>query len=249
MLGLGTTIPKTGKLGVHDLGIVTSNLVLKHNYDLSSVQPLSDGAASFNESGDDYITMGDQSNLSFGTGSFSVSCWVNSVQTGATRFILSKKGHSGVAGVGYALYLGNSGQDWVFNVADGSDYKTVYLDLDSTANQWHHLCGTFDGVAKTARMYLDGVLVDTDTNTNIGDIDTTQPFQIGRAAADSTYSWDGYVCNVGVWDAILSQTEIKSIMWKNYSQLNADEVGNLVSWWNLSANAKDYHSTNHGTLT
>ena len=227
MLGIGTSIQKVSGTRIV-AGTTTGNLVLKHNYTLNSVQPLSDGAALLVASGDDYITMGDQSNLSFGTGSFSVSCWVNSVQTGATRFIVSKKGSSGVAGVGYALYLGNSGKNWVFNVGDGSDYKTVFLDLDSTANQWHHLCGTFDGVAKTARMYLDGVLVDTDTNTNIGDIDTAQPFQIGRAAAVTASDWDGYVCNVGVWGAILSQAQVKSIMWKKYSQLTSDETASLV---------------------
>ena len=45
-------------------------------------------------------------------------------------------------------------------------------------------------------------------------------------------------------------------MWKNYAGLtNGDKdagttgSSNLVSWWNLSANANDDHGSNNGTLT
>jgi hypothetical protein len=261
MLGLGSNISKTGKLGVHDLGIVTSNLVLKHNYDLSSVQLVSDGAASFVSSGNDYITMGDQSSLSFSTGSFSVSCWVNLHQTGTTtNFVVSKKAGASIDDVGYALYLGNAGTDWIFSASDGTNYAAPATAVNQNANQWYHLCGTFDGVAKTAKLYVDGVKVSVITDTNIEDIDTTQPFEIGKTGADVSYDTSGYVCNVGVWNDVLSQAQVKSIMWKKYSDLISSETARLVSWWNLdeetdtngtvggTGGVKDHKGSNHGTL-
>ena len=39
-------------------------------------------------------------------------------------------------------------------------------------------------------------------------------------------------------------------MWKKYAQLTSDETADLVSWWNLSADAKDSTANaNNGTLS
>ena len=50
-LGIGASLPRSG---IVTPGIVTDNLVLKHNYAKSSVVPVSDGAAYFDGT-DDYI--------------------------------------------------------------------------------------------------------------------------------------------------------------------------------------------------
>ena len=233
MLGLGSNLIKAGT-GVK--GIVTDNLVLRHGYAVNPVQPLSDGAAFFVSSANDYVTMGDASDLSFGTGSFSVAAWVNTNQTGATRQFLGKRAGVAVANQGFSLYLGNSGTDWVLNVADGTDYIAVATTTEANANQWYHVCGTFDGVAKTAKLYVDGVLAATTTNTDVGDVDVSNAFIIGGGSdSTSTQKWDGYVCNTGTWNAILSQAQVKSIMNKNYDSLSASEKTDLVSWWNLDS--------------
>ena len=65
-LGLGNNLSRTGMVTP---GIITDNLVLKHNYSAGSVVPISDGAAYLNESNADYITMGDVSNFSDADGS------------------------------------------------------------------------------------------------------------------------------------------------------------------------------------
>jgi len=231
MLGLGSNLTKGGA-GAKT--IVTDSLVLKHNYSAGAVQPLSDGAASFVASGDDAISMGDQDNLSFGTGSFSTSCWVNVNAKGATQFILSKKADASYSGNGYALALGNTGTDWTFGVSDGSTVLYPATAVEPNANQWYHLCGTFNTTTNVATLYVDGVLTSTSTGS-VGDVDTAQPFQIGRAGTSTTTDFDGYICNVGVWSAALSQAQVKSIMNKNYAGLTASEKTDLVSWWNLDS--------------
>ena len=246
MLGLGTNIIRSA--GVKT--IVTDSLVLKHNYALSPVQPLSAGAAYFVGSNTDYITMGDPTNLNMGEGSFSVSCWVNTAQTGTTNFVLSKAdGMNTGAGnaKGFALYFGNTGTDWIFWVSDGTEVCLAQTTVAANANQWYHVCGTFDkSGTDTVTLYVDGVLIGSSAQA-LGDIDVTDNFLIGGAG--TTYDWDGYVCNIGVWSAVLTQAEVKSIMNKNYAGLTSSEKTDLVSWWNLSADANDNHGSNNGTLS
>ena len=234
-LGLGTSLTSSGlKVASH----VTSNLKMLHRYNTGSVVPLSDGAAYFDAANNNYVAIGNQSNLSFGTGSFSVACWVLTTQTGTTSFILGKGSSTSTASsVGYALYFGNSGTDWVFSVGDGTDYALAQTNSLPTrnTNQWYHVCGTWDGSTKTAKIYQDGVLIDTDTDTDVGDIDNSDAFDIGRLDASTSNDWTGYVCNAGVWSGVLTQAQIKSIMWKNYAGLTDSEKTNLVSWWNLDS--------------
>ncbi len=233
MLGLGSNISKLPSSGAT---IITDNLVLRHQYMLNPVQPLSDGAAYFVGSNTDYITMGDQTNLNMGEGSFSVSCWVKSVQTGTTNFVVSKSdGQHTAAGndKGFALYLGDSGTDWTFWVSDGTNRGLVQTAVAANANQWYHVCGTFDtSGTDTVTLYVDGVLIGSEVQA-LGDIDVSDNFLIGGGG--TTYDWDGYVCNVGLWDAVLTQAQIKSIMWKDYVGLSASEKTDLVSWWNLDS--------------
>ena len=238
-LGLGTSLTSSGlKVASH----VTSNLKMLHRYNTGSVVPLSDGAAYFDAANNNYVAIGNQSNLSFGTGSFSVACWVLTTQTGTTSFILGKGSSTSTASsVGYALYFGNSGTDWVFSVGDGTDYALAQTNSLPTrnTNQWYHVCGTWDGSTKTAKIYQDGVLIDTDTDTDVGDIDNSDAFDIGRLDASTSNDWTGYVCNAGVWSGVLTQAQIKSIMWKNYAGLIDSEKTNLVSWWNLDSTIDD----------
>ena len=77
-LGLGSNLSKTG---LTTPGIVTDNLVLKHNYNAGSVIPVSDGAAYF-DGADDYITMGDTTSFD-GKDNLTISAWVKFLDTNA----------------------------------------------------------------------------------------------------------------------------------------------------------------------
>ena len=77
MLGLGSSLTKSSKIRKR---IVRNNLVLKHDYNAGGIEQVSTGAAFFTASGNDYITINNNASLNPGTGSFSISCWVNSNQ-------------------------------------------------------------------------------------------------------------------------------------------------------------------------
>ena len=261
MLGLGSSLTKSSKIRKR---IVRNNLVLKHDYNAGGVEQVSTGAAFFTASGNDYITINNNASLNPGTGSFSISCWVNSNQKGTSSFVVGKgdNTNTGVGvGTGFALYLGNTGSDWVFWVGDGSQRAIQHTSTEANANQWYHLCGTFDtSGTDTAKLYVDGVLIGSNAQA-LGDIDVSDNFDIGRIGGSTSYDWDGYICNVGFWKGrVLSQAEIKSIMWKNYADLTSAETTSLSSWWNLdstigesattatSTRASTFVLDNHGSL-
>ena len=243
MIGLGSSIAKPGKIGKR---IIRDGLVLKHDYNAGAVEPCSTGAAYFDDSANDYISIGNPANLNMGDGSFSVSCWARSIpgdHTTNADFVLGKAdGAATAAGSdeGYGLYLGDGRTDWVFWVSDGTGAGKAQATVATNANQWYHLCGTFDG-SRTVKLYVDGVLVNTGTAVNsgasavdLGNIDVSNDFNIGRVASATSYDFAGYICNVGTWKGVvLTQPQVKSIMLKDYAALSSSEKTNLVGWWNL----------------
>ena len=238
-------------------GIVTDNLVLKHKYDAGSVMPVSDGAASFDGT-DDYINCGSDSSIDMGTSAFSITFWayLNVIE----NLCLVGKGPSlssttdGTSGWAISVYGTN--KNVYFDMNTGSNPATrnvVYTDTDVlTANKWYHIAvvrPASNGMGR--KIYIDGVDKTDVSQNGISDAgDAGVDLWFGDVPTVGQRELNGYMCNVGIWkDRVLTEAEIKSIMNKNYAGLTTSEKTNLVSWWNLSADANDSHGSNHGTLS
>ena len=224
-LGLGASLNKTGLVTP---GIVTDNLVMKHNYSAGAVVPVSDGAAYF-DGDNDYINT--SAILSSGT-TLSVACWIKPSGTeNAYMGLMAPK-----------ITDTYSYQKWLLRRNDSNEYEFIvdwssHTEIASTLiedGKWHHLCGTYDGT--TIKLYLDGVLHDTETEAS-HDISCDLGMVLGNywvhTNSVGSYWYDGYMCNAGVWTGALTQPQVKSIMNKNYAGLSSTEKENLVSWWNL----------------
>mgnify|MGYP003148387034 CR=1 FL=1 len=131
-----------------------------------------------------------------------------------------------------------------------------------TIGSWNHIAITYDNGAtgNDSIIYINGISVT---------LDSANPSPSGSATDDSSENlfignntggdrtFDGNICQVGIWGAVLTQAQIQSIMEKTYEELIASERANLISYWpldtssNLAAgsdNVKDSHGSNHGTL-
>ena len=110
---------------------------------------------------------------------------------------------------------------------------------------------TYDG--STQKGYVDGVLVDSDSYSDFT-VSTTN-FMIGAyyASNPTSLAGNGYITNVGYWSRVLTQPQIKSIMFKQYADLSTTEKTSLVSWWALDegtgTTANDSHGSNNGSAT
>jgi len=243
-LGLGASLSKTG---LATPGIVTDSLVLKHNYAAGGVTPVSDGAAFFDGS-DDYIDFGNDSSLQI-TGALSIAAWVKVTDTDANQRFLTK-----YDGTDKCFYISvqDSGGVFRFNITSSNSEKEVNGTSNNFDSQWHHVVCVFTP-STSLKMYVDGVLEGTNTSSIPATIDNDDVKLFIGAEEDLELDFTGYICNVGIWSASLTQAQIKSIMWKNYAGLTSTETTNLVSWWNLDegtgTTANDSHGSNNGSAT
>ena len=238
MLGLGIS----GSIrwtSTFDSGIVTDNLVLRHGYALNPVQLLSTGAADINAdaAANEYIDVG---TIAISTGNVSICAWVYMTAFVNYGAIFSNRENDGT-NLGVELRCGSD--NFQINYDHGGSSVQSSSSTKNT-NQWYHVCGVWDR-SGSQYLYVDGVLEDSDS-INATDVTHTTVAKIGQYSSTEIR---GYVCNVGYWDRILTQAEVKSIMWKDYAGLTSSEKTDLVSWWNLSADANDNHGSNNGTLS
>tara|TARA_R110000824_G_scaffold156675_1_gene329862 strand:- start:494 stop:1264 length:771 start_codon:yes stop_codon:yes gene_type:complete len=253
-LGLGNNLSTTG---IITPGIVTDNLVLKHSYAAGGVHPVSDGAARFVKTDADYILLSDTMQSTF-RGDWSVSMWIkplDAANSGLQALMGSKN---------------SSAEDWWYVAIDDGDL-TAYFNSNNDADNarsdgqvlssgvegWHHVAYTVKTFTATTGwlLYLDGAEVRRDstqstTAENWALFTTDIPPMMGCQNANGSPSnaFDGYMANVAVYGEQLTQAKVKSIMNKNYAGLTTSDKTNLVSWWNLSADANDSHGSNNGTL-
>jgi hypothetical protein len=215
-LGLSTKINSSG---ITTPGIVTDNLVMKHMYPAGAVQLLSDGAAYF-----DGVNSGIYLSDPFNNQTFTVSAWVYRIDDGNSHAIFSARDNSTD---GFILFI--SDDEYVRAKVNSTTSDEVAATL-ITANTWNHVVATVTDNS-LIQVYVNGAFGDDKALS--GSVANTTNARIGLNSYDTGNDYEGYICNVGYWDRVLTQAEIKSIMWKQYADLSTSEKTDLVSWWNL----------------
>ena len=216
---------------------------MKHMYPAGAVQPVSDGACYFAGAGtEDRITI-TETVFNVDGAAYTFAFWAKRNALGVNHTIL---GHTSVNN--YKRIVLSSGNDLVMESDTDGDEVVVTLHTEDLA--WHHYAITITGSGATAVAYQDGVLC-TDSgdvasnNMTINMIGASNP---GGAANE----FDGYLCNIGIWDAVLTQAQVKSIMWKQYANLTTTESADLIHWWALDegtgTSATDSKGGNTGTF-
>ena len=215
-LGIGSSVSKSS---IVTPGIVTDNLVLKHMYGAGEVVPVSDGAASFD--GDDYINTG------------FIPDYIHTNATAAFWVKMNNFSNSQVMGQHNEKrwYHGFDDANLFIGVQDSHNGSSPITPSPAlVVGQWFHYCVTaIDG---TATVYINGIAQGTMSYTQASGSNPDKGYIMGaqwNASNGGPTNWiDGYICNVGQWSTGLTQAQIKSIMWKNYSGLSASEKTNLV---------------------
>jgi len=249
MLGLGNKLTKSK---IFTEGIVTDNLVMKHMYPAGPVQPLSDGAILLDGHGD-YIDFGNVCNL--GTANFSIAMWVWVDDTN-NNYLISKREDPGDDR--WYIRYDNNDKIQFYSQMSGSgvlDFKTDAAQSD-LLRTWVHIVCTSDRSGASHKIYVNGVLERTDTDSSTDTISNAGPLYLNKfdtVSGGNNAALKNYYCNVGIWSASLTQAQVKSIMWKQYADLTSSETTGLVSWWNLDegagTTATDSHGSNNGSAT
>lgn len=214
---------------------VKDGLVLHHRYynppqtmDLSFP---SNGSAVFNGTSD-YVSLGTDT-IGIETSSFTISYWAYITNT-SWRSVQNRG--TGSFGTTAGIQISSTTPAYTMYNTCIENASGDYINFSAssfTANVWQYHTLTFDTTTGTGKLYFDGSLSETETNSNlIGEDFTALDWQIGRSNQD-TQHLDGNLANVAFWNRALTSDEINSVMWKDYDNLSASEQSGLQAWYSL----------------
>lgn len=163
------------------------------------------------EAGDvDYISMGDVMDFNFLSDTFSASFWVKLESTVATNTFIAKQKNADPYD-GYSLSYDSSGR-LVFE-ADATGSITIRKTTTLNTGEWYYLVFTYNGNghASGVKMYINSTeqtgLTIADDSLSSSTV-TSEDFKIGARGAGNINPLDGIIDEVGIWDKVLSQSDI-----------------------------------------
>lgn len=172
--------------------------------------------ADFESGSSQSLSVADNASLSI-TGALSISCWVNfeSLPTGAIRALVSKYDSAGQQSFlfGYREDTGPTGLH-VRLTDDGTTDKAYLWSWTPSLSTWYHVVMVYDPSQATATdrviTYINGSSQGVGTESWDASIyDSTASFRLG-ATDDGNY-FDGIIDEVGIWNKVLSSTEVTSL--------------------------------------
>jgi hypothetical protein len=164
------------------------------------------GGLNFHTSG--YVNIEDNNDLDFGTGAFTMECWVTAKyesQGSSINVILSLGGNG--AGSSSAALVSHS-TNKLGGYVGGS---TLDADSSFTIGDWYHVAIARDGNG-LCTLYIDSE-AQSDTETNQNNITNSDVKFIGRSSWNVQRDYNGIIDDVKIYNKALTQAEIK----KNYN--------------------------------
>ncbi|MCH7559369.1 MAG: LamG domain-containing protein [Planctomycetes bacterium] len=176
--------------------------------------PGNDGGALYFDGTDDYVDLGTPSELHL-PDNYTYTAWF---KVGVDI--------NGDSGAQYLLCIG-SRSDLLFGVEDGvgvnGDLSLHYYDTAPSfhavgvgqtvwsSDEWHMVAGTKDS-ATGHKIYLDGELKNSDTNTNNDNHATSRMISLGARAWTGHQYFNGTIDDVRIYNRALTQEEIRDVM-------------------------------------
>ena len=215
--------------------------------------PFAKGSTSADFDGvDDYISVADADNLSFGDGlsdsPFSLSAWVKSDTSGGTRILCKGLG----VDQEYAFTVSGGGVPGLTLYDSNYDNRIqINSSTNLTSGVWQHWAVTYDGSGSfsNGKIYLNGSAVST-TTASAGSYtamhNTSTLLNIGRlnvTISGTNYQSfaNGHLDDVAVIAKKLSDAEVSAIYNNNLYPTE------LVSLWRFEGDANDSKGSNNGT--
>lgn len=160
---------------------------------------------------DDYVEVPDNDSLDVGVGDYTLAAWVNiRAANGDTHYIAGK---GALGDYNSAYYLAINGQNHPYFQLWTADGTQGFIGESAQAispNEWHHLLMKKEG--GDVKLFVDGVERASESPGNFFG-GNSAPFTIGKGDASSspTFSTNGLIDEVLLYDRALSDTEITTL--------------------------------------
>ncbi|MDC0231057.1 LamG domain-containing protein [Aureispira] len=191
-----------------------------------------------------YIDHGDVLDMS---GSFSIGGWVYNNGCDYTTIISKREGNSPYNG--FHLSYENQGNfEFVIHENWGNGGPQSIVGTPAISNEWVHIVAVFNA-GNSIKLYLNGALVASENTTISSLLNNNAPFLIGSLQTPGSWSWDGKLDDIFIYDKALTSGEINTI----YSGATMP-VNNLQGYWNFNEGSGTiaYDQTtngNNGTIS
>ncbi|MFC1727465.1 LamG-like jellyroll fold domain-containing protein [Patescibacteria group bacterium] len=206
----------------------------------------------FERNSSQYVSVADDTDLDISS-SFTIEHWVNWESIPSDESFLFTKGDDSVNNY-YTDYSnwGNGDDELICGFYDGVAYEARLTSFVPNTDQWYHIACIFNDADNDIKLYLDGNLVDTESDVTDTPTDATNDgdLRLGRERHTYGYYLDGKMDEVRLWDDPRTQAEIQDNMYKQIDSASS----NLVGYWRLDENTgttayDETTNNNDGTLT
>jgi hypothetical protein len=143
-------------------------------------------------SSSDDISWPDDADWNFGSGQFTVECFIRPVTLSGFKFLVGQWFTSG--DLGWILYLNGTSLSFNYSTTS-SDNNTMFTAGTLTTGAWHHIAIDYDG--SKYRLYLDGTCIATHATPHTFN-DSTDVLAIGSNATDGSFFYDGYMDEIRI---------------------------------------------------
>lgn len=183
------------------------------NAQISTTQSKFGGASAYFDGTGDYLSLANSTNFNFGTGDFTIECWIYPTaypQSWAGSYYSTIVGKDVYSARGYALNVAGNGTFASISFSGWSNNSTYQevagaLTGQITLNTWKHVCACRNG--NTLCLFVDGALITAGAFT-INIQDTGNTVRIGAAEFDATYKgyFTGYIDDLRITKGVARYT-------------------------------------------
>ena len=196
----------------------------------------------------DYVDIGNASDLNFTTGSFSIAAWIKTSAAGSNDGIVCKDLRW--------QFIMDSSNKLHFALYDGTNNPAISSATSINTGEWTHVAAVRHTSDDKLYVYVDGVLDGSATDSLTASIASSDTVDIGRRQ-DSGEFFNGNIDEVSIWNKALSAGDISALYQaKGTSDLNDDgNSANLQGWWRMGDGdtfptiTDNSTNSNDGTMT
>ena len=146
----------------------------------------------------DYVTVPANAAFNFGSGDFTVECWVNLTLTSAMRVMGQTDASANGTNTSILIDVSTSGVITIYIGLTTTTYLSAVGPSSITANTWNHIVGTRNG--NNFYVYVNGVAGTALNLTGVTLFSSSEPWTVGRNGSYTIVPFyvNGYISNVRI---------------------------------------------------